>query len=232
MLQSRKILCRQNLPEMKVVGIDAGYVNFAVCGLDSQNLFRPYYWKNSPLFTGPFSEERLARAVYEWITDPEVEKLLAEADVIVLERQMQKRFQAVNHCVRFRHFEKTVEVNPNAVGKFFNLPLDRKPKKKAAVELVSSHVVLPVRKGKKDDLADAFLLALFKQIENRRDEKQGWQYAGDGTERKRSRVEDNGEQLEPKRGRHKKSGASRVQGSEPIKSKGGEFRVGNYLFSL
>lgn len=149
----------------KIVGVDAGYINFAVCAIASNETARPYYWANRALFKGAFSEEKLVHAVYAWINEPEIKKLLTEADEIVLERQMTAKFQAVNHCIRFLYFGKTREVNPNTVRAFFRLPEKRREKKKAAVELVSNHAVLPVRKGKKDDLADAYLLAMYGAIE-------------------------------------------------------------------
>lgn len=143
----------------RVLGIDAGYVNFAVCYLDVADFRRPLHWTNAPLFTGTFSEQKLAEAIYAWATDPVNERMLCEADCIVLERQMVLKFQAVNHCIRFRHWDKTIEVAPATMAKLFGLPGTRKEKKKAAVELVGKNAVFPVKKGKKDDLADAFLLA-------------------------------------------------------------------------
>lgn len=145
----------------KIVGVDAGYVNFAVCAIDTDDLYRPYYWSNTALFKGQFSEERLAHAVYEWIKRPEIKLLLDGADEIILERQMTMKFQAVNHCIRFLYFEKTREVNPKTAAAIFGLPTTRKEKKKAAVDLVGSFCVFPVKKGKKDDLADAYLLSIF-----------------------------------------------------------------------
>ncbi len=158
----------------RIVGIDAGYVNFAVCGIDSANPLKPYYWRNAPLFTGSFTEEKLVQAVYAWIKKPDIQELLDSADEIVLERQMTMKFQAVNHCVRFLYFGKTREVSPASIRALFGLPVKRREKKKAAVDLVSSHVVLPVKKGKKDDLCDAYLLALSRVIEKAPDLAAEW----------------------------------------------------------
>ena len=151
----------------KIIGIDAGYVNFAVCGINTKNITQPYHWSNTALFTGKFSEERMVHAMQEWVTRPDIQQLLREADEIILERQMTMKFQAVNHWIRANFFSKTREVNPNTVGAFFSLPIrDRKQKKKKAVELVTSHTVFPISKGKKDDLADAYLLAFYGAIES------------------------------------------------------------------
>lgn len=177
---------------MKVVGIDAGYKNFSVCCLNSDNILRPTYWVNGPLFEGKYTEERMANEIYAWITREDIQKLLGEADQIVLERQMILKFQALNHCIRFRYFEKTVEVNPNALGKFFNLPIERREKKKAAVDLVSNNLPFPVRTGKKDDYADSYLLAAYVIFLKRKDLFQGWRnecVAGGSRKRKRKSVQ-------------------------------------------
>lgn len=117
---------------MLIVGIDAGYVNFAICALHSDKPKEPVHWTNEPLFTGDFTEEKLCAAVYAWIRKPEIAELLKAADVIVLERQMTMKFQAINHCVRFLYFEKTKEVNPMTMASLFGLPKLRKAKKKGS----------------------------------------------------------------------------------------------------
>lgn len=156
------------------MGVDAGYVNFAVCGIDLEAPFKPYYWKNSALFTGSFSEEKLCHALNTWINKPEIKELLGEADEIVLERQMTMKFQAVNHWIRARYFDKTKEVHPNTYASLFGLGNERKKKKKRAVELVSKHAIFPIKKGKKDDFADAFLLATWGLINHSTELRNHW----------------------------------------------------------
>ena len=159
---------------MRVVGIDAGYVNFAVCAIDTRQPSRPYYWVNEPLFTGQFSEERLVHAIYDWIKKDEIKELLDNADVIVLERQMAMKFQAVNHCIRFLYFAKTVEYNTMTVGAYFGFPRERQKKKKAVVELIGKNVSTLAKKGKKDDLADAYSLAIYHAFTKNLVSKEGW----------------------------------------------------------
>lgn len=175
---------------MRVVGIDPGYVNFAVCGISSTNMLKPYYWSNTALFKGDFSEERLANAIYTWIKSPEIKALLDNADVIVIERQMTMKFQAINHCVRFLYFDKTKEVNPNTLRAFFQLPVKRKEKKKAAVDLVKTKAVFPVQKGKKDDLADAYLVAIFHLLNSKEILRNEWDWEGVTKKLKHSNLAD------------------------------------------
>lgn len=158
----------------KIVGVDPGYVNLGVCGLKTNQPKQPYHWSNTPLFKGEFSEEKLCAAVYAWINQPHVKQLFDEADEIVLERQMTMKFQAINHCIRFKYFAKTREVNPNTLRAFFGLPAKRREKKKAAVELVRNNTVFPLVKGKKDDLADAYLLAFYGALESQPELGNDW----------------------------------------------------------
>lgn len=158
----------------KVVGVDAGYVNFAICAIDSDNPEKPYFWVNEPLFKDNFSEEKLCQEIFKWINTPKIKNLLETADQIILERQMTMKFQAINHCIRFLYFGKTKEINPKTFAAFFGLPQTRKEKKKAAVEKVTSRVVLPIKKGKKDDLCDAFLLAMVGILQSRIDLQRDW----------------------------------------------------------
>lgn len=151
----------------KVVGIDAGYVNFAVCAIDTDNPERPYFWVNEPLFKDKFSEEKLCQEIYRWIKSDRIKKLLDGADQIILERQMTMKFQAINHCIRFLYFNKTQEINPKTFAAYFGLPQTRVEKKKASIEKVTARVVLPVKKGKKDDLCDAFLLSMCGVLQSR-----------------------------------------------------------------
>ena len=158
----------------RVVGIDAGYVNFAVCAIDADNFHRPFYWKNSALFKGEFSQKKLRQAIFNWLETDEVKGLLDGADQIVLEEQMVMKFQAVNHFIMSRYFDKTITVWPKTHAAYFGLPQDRKEKKKAGVELVGRNAVLPIRKGKKDDLADSYLLAAYGHFCYNPKLKEGW----------------------------------------------------------
>ena len=157
-----------------VVGVDAGYKNFAVCAIRADSLKYPIRWTNESLFEGKFSEEILKQSIYQWIKKPEIEALLRNADLIVLERQMVKKFSAVNDCIRFLYFDKTIEVNPKTIAAQFGLSHDRKSKKKEVVKLVGANTDLLPKKGKKDDYADAFVLAMHGHFLKNPSLKAGW----------------------------------------------------------
>lgn len=214
----------------RVVGVDAGYANFAVCGIRSDQVLRPYYWQNKALFTGAFSEEKLCQKIFEWIKSPEVKQLLDEADLIVLERQMTMKFQAINHCIRFLYFDKTKEFHPATVGAFFKLPKTRKDKKKAAVELVGANLPFPVKKGKKDDYADAFLLASYGHFLTNPQLREGWRQhefhgsaEGSGKKRKVRRDSSAGTS-----GGRPSRGGSEIIDAEPFSFAGAGFLTASY----
>lgn len=142
-----------------IVAIDAGYANFACVHING-DWRRPLRLTNERLLEGPFNEEALFEATYQWCQQNKA--MLESCDAIVLERQMEKKFAVINTVIRTLHHDKTEERNPRSVGARFGLDVNDRPRKKRqAVELVKRNVpMLSRKKGKKDDMADAFLLAI------------------------------------------------------------------------
>jgi hypothetical protein len=141
----------------RVLGIDAGYKNFAYCELQ-EGIRRPFTWKNVSLFEGSYDEEKLFAGTMQWCLDNA--DLLKAVDRIVLERQMKMKFAVINTVIRSLYYKKTIVVNPLTVGKHYGLPRTRAEKKKAAVNYVSKLTAFNASATrKKDDLADSYLLA-------------------------------------------------------------------------
>lgn len=140
-----------------VIGIDAGYANFAWVAIKDGNWRSPERWCNQRLIT-KYSEEALFEATYHWC---QVNKqLLDSATAIVLERQIEKKFAVMNTVIRTLYFDKTTVVCPQTISANFDLPRTRAEKKKESIALVKTMGCrLPAVK-KKDDLADAMLLAI------------------------------------------------------------------------
>lgn len=145
---------------MRVLGIDAGYANLAYCEIESEDHQHPVTWHCCRILEGHFSEQAFFHAIYRWVTSETMKELFLRADRIVLERQMATKFAAINVVIRTLYYDKTVEYNPQSIGAFYKFPRDRLSKKAAAVEFVGLLAEIPDRK-KKDDLADAYLLALY-----------------------------------------------------------------------
>lgn len=144
----------------KVLGIDPGWANFAYCQL-GQNWRQPFVWNVERIMNPPYSEEALWKAIFAWCQKNEI--MLKSSTHIVIERQMEAPFIVIATTIRTLYPKTTVVVSPKTVGKLFNLPVKRAEKKKAAVEIVRRNVSFPEgSQKKKDDLADAYLLALWK----------------------------------------------------------------------
>jgi len=146
---------------MRILGIDAGYANLAYCEIDTDDHRHPIIWNCCRILEGKYSEKAFFDAVYRWATGELMYRLFQRVDRIVLERQMTPKFAVINVVIRTLYFAKCVEHNPQTVGAYFRLPRDRTSKKKAAITLVSRNAALPAAK-KKDDLADAYLLAIYE----------------------------------------------------------------------
>ncbi len=154
-----------------VVAIDAGYRNLAVCNVDNTDWQQPAHWVAEDLWkprkgrrSVPTNNDCVEQATY-WVRANK--KMLDEADAIVLENQMRDRFIIINTVIQSHYLEKTFVVHPMTVAAFWKLPKTRELKKEAAIEVVKRNGVEITRKGgaKLDDLADAWLMAVYWMIE-------------------------------------------------------------------
>lgn len=201
----------------RVVGIDAGWKNLAICAIDYPNILRPSTWELHQIMEPPYAREKFMGAVQEFFEREDVKALLESADHIVLEKQLQEKYACLNCKVRFAYWEKTVEVHPNSVGKKFGLALDRKTKKKEAVVLAQKNAVFPKRKGKKDDLADAYLLAVYG-LHQLQKPIEGWKHLeGDGGLHPRTNARKRDLEPEPTVARQLKKASPAVEGFQPWK---------------
>lgn len=145
-----------------VIGIDMGYANLGVCILDTADLTIPTYWANERIWfgRGKPTENELFWAMHAWCQRHI--HLLYDADLIVLERQMQARFKIMNTVIRTLHPRKTRVVSPNSVTSHFKFTNKREIKKAQAV--TKCRELFPAFEwpgGKLDDMADAALLAKY-----------------------------------------------------------------------
>ena len=167
----------------RVIGIDAGWKNLAICAIDAGNYQKPVHWQLYTIMEPPYIREKFLGAVQRFFEREDVKTLLRSADLIVLERQLQEKYACLNCKVRFEFWENTIEVHPSTVGKQYGLSKDRKSKKKEAVVLAQKNAVFPRVKGKKDDLADAFLMAMYGLQQKHKIE--GWKSLEDGERNRR-----------------------------------------------
>lgn len=165
------MLSQRKVPSL-IVAIDAGFRNLGVVAIRNGNWREPAVWRRESLtaLKKP-SEEALYQAIYGWCNTNAA--LLQEADKIVLERQMHKKFIVINTVIRTLHHSKTVVIGPSTVGAFHRLPTTRAEKKLAGTELVEQNVPIPLD-GKQDDMADAMLMALWFLFQEHPETAEGW----------------------------------------------------------
>lgn len=147
-----------------VIGIDVGWANLACCVLDA-NWRSPVRWTNERILEkGTYTKEKLWSATYQWCLVNQ--KMLSDASMIVLEEQIEIPFIIMNTVIRTLHPSLAVVVAPATISAKFGLAKTRKEKKADAVKLVGNNLRIP-QASKKDDLADAYLLAIwgFQQLE-------------------------------------------------------------------
>lgn len=154
----------------QIIGIDVGYANLAMCGLDP-DWRNPVIWTNERILEGKYTEEGLWQATFAWCKKHQ--ELLENACMIVLERQIDDRFKVMNAIIRTLHPSLAVVVAPATIGAKFGLRRTRKEKKEDAIRLVGNNLRI-VDARKKDDLADAFLLA-FWGLQKLEYSAEGWE---------------------------------------------------------
>jgi len=151
----------------QVLAIDAGTRNFAYCMIDTTNWRKPLLWQHEMLWrgTGKPSRREIVRMTREWAQKHQDD--LRRCDVIALERQMRDNFIIMNTVIETLYFDKTVTYHPTAVGHWWKQPRRREEKKAEGIVRVRelSHG-FPVNSGKIDDLADAWLLAVYALVQS------------------------------------------------------------------
>ncbi len=148
-----------------VIGIDVGWANLGTCSIGS-DWKTPVRWTNQRIMNGAYKEDILWQATVNWCE--ENAKEFDAAELIVLERQHEPPLRMMNTTIRTMYPYKTRIVSPKTIAAHFKLAHVRKQKKQDAVKLVAKNLRIPDGK-KQDDMADAFLLAIWgcQQLERK-----------------------------------------------------------------
>lgn len=154
---------------VRVCAIDAGTRNFAYCVVDNLTWNQPLRWKKEDLWkphpkrrVKPTKED-MVRLTWQWVQNNK--GWLDECDVIILENQIRTPFIIMNAVIQALLFTKVQSVSPMTVAAFFKLPKTRELKKPAAVRVTQQYCVLDKSEAKPDDLADAWLMAVWGLIQ-------------------------------------------------------------------
>lgn len=158
---------------VRVCAIDVGSRNFAYCVVDNTNYLTPLVWKREDLWepikaqskhVKPTKDEAVQMA-HNWCRLNQ--GMLDACDLIVLENQLRDCFIIMNTVVHALFYHKVRVLHPMTVGAYFGLPKTRELKKARAVDLVSQVATFDPRETKKDDLADAWLMAVYGLIDKK-----------------------------------------------------------------
>ena len=148
---------------MRIVGIDPGLRNFGYAIVDNGELVdfdSICIWDMVP---------KNKRTDYPFIARVLVDNtsIFDQADVIIIERQMQSRMKMIACALRCFFWEKSYMLAPIRVKKHFKISMsDYKKNKKASIQLVpkffspEQETKFKLHK-KKDDIADAVLMAMY-----------------------------------------------------------------------
>lgn len=91
--------------------------------------------------------------------------VLRMCDAVVLERQMRRAFVIMNTVISTFFHGRVRVVTPLKVSNFFHLPSTRSAKKAATIALAIKNGLQFPPAPKNDDLADAWMMALYVLID-------------------------------------------------------------------
>ena len=154
---------------LRVCAIDAGTRNFAFCVVDNMSWKDPLVWRHEDLWAparGKRSKPTKVQMVdltYAWCRRNA--DMLQDCDVILLETQMRTPFIIMNTVIHSLYYSKVQVVSPMTIASFFQLPKTRDAKKAAGVRTVELHAEIPLQRYKADDLADAWLMAVYGLVQ-------------------------------------------------------------------
>jgi hypothetical protein len=153
---------------MLVLAVDVGIRNLAICAIDTSCGI--VHWVNEPLSTGAYQPQHNVQYVHEFLARNAA--LFARADEIVVEKQMRVNMRIIEAVIQSRFFDKCKVVHPRTIKAAFGLGRGNYAlNKKASVDFVRERLESLEQESnwrsffanakKRDDLADAYIMALF-----------------------------------------------------------------------
>lgn len=152
---------------MLVLAIDVGIKNLAVCAMDTDAGL--VHWANEALSERAYQPMHNVQYVHEFIDRNAA--LFARADRVIVERQMRVNMRIIEAVIHSRFYDKCSVVHARTIKAKFGLGRGNYVlNKKASVDFVHSHLLrlgephwreLFAKTKKRDDLADAYVMALF-----------------------------------------------------------------------
>jgi hypothetical protein len=152
---------------MLVLAVDVGIRNLAICAMDTAHGI--VHWANEPLSIGAYQPQHNVQYVHEFLARNAA--LFALADEIVVEKQMRVNMRIIEAVIHSRFFDKCKVVHPRTIKAAFGIGRGNYAlNKKASVDFVQARLQsfeephwrnFFASAKKRDDLADAYIMALF-----------------------------------------------------------------------
>ena len=161
--------------QMIIFAVDPGVKNMGYACYDTERRSFITFGKYD-MQTGVKSREKTKYALLTKRFCDEMDSYLKKSDVILIEAQMQAKMKMIQTAMQCFYWEKSHVIGPLAVRKFFGISMSNYSKnKRTSVELSGKLIhTLNEKKlmrsfDKKDDVADAIILARYWDYKERGD---------------------------------------------------------------
>ena len=197
---------------MIIFAVDPGVKNMGYACYDTERKGFITFGKFD-MQTGVKSKEKTKYALLTKRFCDAMEDYLKKADVVLIEAQMQAKMKMIQTAMQCFYWDKSHVIGPLAVRKFFGISMSNYSKNKKTSVILSGQLIHSIREKhlmssfeKKDDVADAIILARYWDYKERGDT-----WAGPDMSK-----------MEPKklnRPLNKKKRAAPARKSKPVKKK-------------
>jgi len=198
--------------QMIIFAVDPGVKNMGYACYDTERNGFITFGKFD-MQTGVKSREKTKYALLTKRFCDAMDDYLKMADVVLIEAQMQAKMKMIQTAMQCFYWEKSHVIGPLAVRKFFGISMSNYAKNKKTSVILSGQLIHSIKEKnlmktfeKKDDVADAIILARYWDYKERGDT-----WAGPDMSK-----------LEPKKLKNplnKKKRAAPARKSKPVKKK-------------
>ena len=160
---------------MIIFAVDPGVKNMGYACYDTERKGFITFGKFD-MQTGVKSKEKTKYALLTKRFCDAMEDYLKKADVVLIEAQMQAKMKMIQTAMQCFYWDKSHVIGPLAVRKFFGISMSNYSKNKKTSVILSGQLIHSIREKhlmssfeKKDDVADAIILARYWDYKERGD---------------------------------------------------------------
>ena len=161
--------------EMIIFAVDPGVKNMGYACYDTERKGFITFGKFD-MQTGVKTKEKTKYALLTKRFCDAMEDYLKMADVVLIEAQMQAKMKMIQTAMQCFYWDKSHVIGPLAVRKFFGISMSNYSKNKRTSVILSGQLIHSIKEKhlmssfeKKDDVADAIILARYWDYKERGD---------------------------------------------------------------